>query len=105
MLSLTSADAPLAGSGHDRAVRILAHSILRELTRQGCDLHHIVGLASELIDLACECIRSHHAPGHGPDGHQPNQTLWKLAPAAHHSIDLSSYAASATNSMEAARPA
>jgi hypothetical protein len=44
------------------AVRILAHSMVRELKKQGYGLRHIVALAGELIGFACESIRSKRAP-------------------------------------------
>jgi len=46
------------GSGVDRALRIFASSIARELKQRGYDARHVVALASELIGLACESIRS-----------------------------------------------
>jgi len=43
------------------ALRILASSIARELRSHGYGLHHIVGLASELIGFACKSIRRDRA--------------------------------------------
>lgn len=39
-------------------LRVLARSIVRELRQHGYHLHHIVGLATELIELTCESLRS-----------------------------------------------
>jgi len=39
------------------AFRILARSLVRELHKRGYGLHHVVGFADELIDLACDSFR------------------------------------------------
>ncbi|HEY0987619.1 MAG TPA: hypothetical protein VGD80_11235 [Kofleriaceae bacterium] len=52
----------MTGHDTDRALRIFATSIVRELNRQGYGLRHIVRLANELIDLACQSIRSNGSP-------------------------------------------
>jgi hypothetical protein len=44
------------------ALRILARSIVRELTGRGYGLRHIIALANELIGLACDSIRSGAGP-------------------------------------------
>jgi hypothetical protein len=44
------------------ALRILARSLVREFGKRGYGLPHIVALANELIDLACETIRSNRPP-------------------------------------------
>jgi hypothetical protein len=56
----------VTGHDTDRALRILATSIVRELDRNGYGLRHIVRLAHELIDLACESIRSRSSPANDP---------------------------------------
>jgi hypothetical protein len=93
-------------AGHERAVRILACSLLRELTKQGCDVRYIIDLASELIGLTCESIRSSHEHGLEPDGHT-NQSPWMITLTAHHSIDvlhaISSHTRGAEGGMETAR--
>ena len=68
MSLLSTAGVRLSGSGHDRALRIFASSIARELKQRGYDPRHVVVLASELISLACESIRSNHTPATGVDG-------------------------------------
>jgi hypothetical protein len=52
--------------GRERALRILAHSIVRELDSSGYKLCDIATLASEIIDLACEMSRSRREAPHGP---------------------------------------
>jgi hypothetical protein len=47
------------------ALQILARSMVRELRARGYGLRHIVALASELIGLACESIRSEQKPTEG----------------------------------------
>jgi hypothetical protein len=51
---LTAADAT--------ALRIIARSLVREFGKRGYGPPHIVALVSELIDLACETIRSKRMP-------------------------------------------
>jgi hypothetical protein len=68
MSVLTSANVQPSGRGHDRALRIFASSIARELKQRGYDPRHIVALASELISLACDSIRSHHTAVAGMEG-------------------------------------
>lgn len=41
-----------------RAVHILARTISRELLSQGYECRHLVELASELIDVACESLHA-----------------------------------------------
>lgn len=49
----------LRSTGADvTALQIMARSIVRELRKNGYGLRHIVRLASELIGVACESIRS-----------------------------------------------
>jgi hypothetical protein len=40
------------------ALRILARSLVRELSKRGYSSHHIIALVNELIDLVCESMRS-----------------------------------------------
>jgi hypothetical protein len=47
--------------GEHRAVHILARTISRELLSQGYEPHHLVELASELLDLACESLHATRA--------------------------------------------
>lgn len=42
----------------EAALRILANSIIRELSKNGYGPRHVVALASELIGLVCESLRS-----------------------------------------------
>ncbi|HET7505178.1 MAG TPA: hypothetical protein VFK02_29370 [Kofleriaceae bacterium] len=49
------------------ALRILARSIVRELKTRGYGLRHIIALASELIGLVSESIRSSRAPRQEPE--------------------------------------
>lgn len=65
MSSVTSAGADVSDDGHERAIRILARSIVRELRSRGYGLRHIILLAGELIDLASELIRSNRIPRAG----------------------------------------
>lgn len=58
MSVLNSYSAGAAGRGHDRALRIFASSIARELKSRGYTPRHIVTVAGELISLACDFIRS-----------------------------------------------
>jgi hypothetical protein len=44
------------------ALRILARSLVRELNKRGYGLHHVVGLAHELIDRACDSFRGTRGP-------------------------------------------
>jgi hypothetical protein len=59
-MSLSSGDRSESG-GRDRALRILARSIVRELEVRGYAHRHIVALASELISLACDAMRTRRA--------------------------------------------
>jgi hypothetical protein len=36
------------------ALRTLARSLVRELHKRGYGVHHVVGLADELLDRACD---------------------------------------------------
>jgi hypothetical protein len=45
------------------ALRILARTLVREFDKRGYGLPHIVALANELIDLACETVRSNRVSG------------------------------------------
>ena len=42
------------------AVRIVARSLVREFQSRGYGARHLVSLATELIGLACDAIRSRH---------------------------------------------
>ena len=42
--------------GRQRAVHILARTIGRHLLSQGYELRHLVDLAGELIDVACDAV-------------------------------------------------
>ena len=52
-MAFTGSGARLPGSDAT-AFRILARSLVRELSRRGYAVHHIVTFANELIDLACD---------------------------------------------------
>ena len=65
--------AQLDGSGDHRGVHILARSISRELLTQGYELRDVIQLASELIEVACDSLRSHR--GHGANGAAPMGAL------------------------------
>jgi len=58
MSVLNSYSSGAAGTGHERALRIFASSIARELKERGYAPRHIVTVAGELISLACDFIRS-----------------------------------------------
>ena len=65
--------ARLDGSGDHRGVHILARSISRELLNQGYELRDVIELAGELLEVACDSLRSHC--GHGADGAAPTGAL------------------------------
>jgi hypothetical protein len=63
MSSPIDRDSPGPVSGADgTAIRILARSVVSELRKQGYGPRHIIALTNELIDLACEAIRSDRTP-------------------------------------------
>jgi hypothetical protein len=56
------------GVERQKALKIFARSIFRELSTQGFDTKHVVSLATELLDLACDMVRSRgDGPGLGPE--------------------------------------
>lgn len=63
MSSPVDPDSPGPVHGADgAAIRILARSVVAELRKQGYGPRHIIALTNELIDLACEAIRSGRTP-------------------------------------------
>lgn len=56
------------------ALRILARSIVRELRKREYGSRHVVALAGELIELACDAIRFNRAAAE-TDGGERRRTL------------------------------
>jgi hypothetical protein len=55
-------------SDRQRALRILARSLFKALTRDGFETGHVVSLTTELLDLAMQALRpSTTEESHGPD--------------------------------------
>lgn len=48
-------------SSEHRAVHILARTIARELLSQGYESRHLIELAGELLDIACESLHAMRA--------------------------------------------
>src|SRR5262245_66230750 len=65
MSTLTTSSTRVTGTDVT-ALRILARTMVRELRQRGYGLRHVVTLATELIGLACESIRSDPQSTPGP---------------------------------------
>jgi hypothetical protein len=57
-MTVTQNDLPTAQRFDRRSLRILAHSLARELTADGLDAHALLALASELLSEATARLRA-----------------------------------------------
>jgi NADP-dependent 3-hydroxy acid dehydrogenase YdfG len=58
MINFSLTDRPRMADTDVTALRTMAGGVIREFKERGYGLRHIIVLASELIGLACEAVRS-----------------------------------------------